>query len=260
MDYTSIVYEKKEHVAFVILNRPEKLNALNNHLLNELSDVFTVIAHDDEIYAAIITGKDEKSFAAGADINELNQLNVLSGKKFTELGQTVFNQIENLGKPVIAAINGYALGGGCELALACHIRVASENAVLGQPEINLGTIPSYGGTQRLPKLINCGRALEYILTGDCIPAKEAYRIGLVNKLCKPEEVLQEAEKIASKIVTKGQVAVKMSMKAVLSGFNLPAKEGQHVEASLFAVCCGTEDFREATSAFLEKRQPVFKNK
>ncbi|NLT50229.1 MAG: enoyl-CoA hydratase [Ignavibacteria bacterium] len=260
MNYTSIIYEKKEHTAFVILNRPDKLNALDNHLLNELKDVFTVIAHDDEIYTVIITGKDERSFAAGADINELNQLNVLSGKKITELGQTVFNQIENLGKPVIAAINGYALGGGCELALACHIRVASENAVFGQPEINLGTIPAYGGTQRLAKLINCGRALEYILTGDCIPAQEAYRIGLVNKLCNPEDVLTEAEKIANKIVSKGQVAVKMSLKAVLSGFNLPPNEGQHVEASLFAVCCGTEDFKEGTSAFLEKRQPVFKNK
>lgn len=260
MNYETISVEKKDHYTILTLNRPDKLNALNNQTLTELKEALTAVQHDDSVYILIITGSGEKAFAAGADIEELNKLNVLSGKKFTEFGQSVFNQIENLGKPVIAAVNGYALGGGCELALACHIRLAAENAKFGQPEVNLGIIPAYGGTQRLTRLINPGRALQYILTGEIIDAEEAHRVGLVNKICKPGNLLFEAKKMAETIIGKGQIAVKMSLKAVLSGSELTLKDGQHVEASLFAVCCGTSDFKEGTGAFLEKRKPDFRNK
>jgi enoyl-CoA hydratase len=260
MDYSTIILDKKDNIAVLTLNRPEKLNALNNQTLIEMKDALTSVQHDDKIYVLIITGSGKKAFAAGADIEELNKLNVLSGKKFTELGQSVFSQIENLGKPVIAAVNGYALGGGCELALACHIRLAAEGVKFGQPEVNLGIIPAYGGTQRLSKLINKGRALEYILTSEMITVEEAFRIGLVNRIFSENELLPEAIKMGQKIASKGQVAVKMCLKAIVTGNELSLKEGQHIEASLFAVLCGTEDFKEGTGAFLEKRQPVFHNK
>ena len=260
MDFQNILFEVKNSIAQITINRPDKLNALNDATIEELDRVFTAIANDDSVNVVIITGAGQKAFVAGADISELNKLSLLKGKQFAEKGQKVFSKIENLGKPVIAAVNGFALGGGCELALACHIRLASENAKFGQPEVNLGIIPGYGGTQRLAKLVNTGRALEYILTGDMIDAQEAYRVGLVNHVYEPEELLQKAWEMAEKIASKGQIAVRMATKAVVSSGELNKTEGMNLEASLFAICCGSEDFKEGTTAFLEKRKPVFKNK
>ncbi len=259
MDYKNILFEEKKSIAIVTINRPEKLNALNYQTMVELKDVFEKIKNSETVKVVIITGAGEKAFVAGADISELNKLDVVSGKEFAEFGQAVFTGIEKLGKPVIAAVNGFALGGGCELSLACTIRLASGNAKFGQPEVNLGIIPGYGGTQRLARLINSGRALEYILTGNMMNAEEAYRIGLVNHVYTQENLLEEAEKLAMKIISKGQVAIKMSLNAVNSVDELSENEGLNYEASLFAVCCGTEDFKEGTSAFLEKRKPEFKS-
>jgi enoyl-CoA hydratase len=260
MNYNTLLYSINNNIGLVTINRPDKLNALNHEVLDELRKLFGEIKNDPDVAAVILTGSGKKAFVAGADISELNKLDVLSGKEFAEYGQEVFNEIESLGKPVIGAINGYALGGGCELALACHIRLAGENAKFGQPEVNLGIIPGYGGTQRLPRLINSGRALEMILTGDMIDAQEAYRIGLVNKLYPDEELLSKAQEFAEKISSKGHVALKMALKAVVSSDELSEKEGLHFEASLFAVCCGSDDFKEGTSAFLEKRKPEFTGK
>jgi enoyl-CoA hydratase len=227
--------------------------------MDELKKAFTEINSTDEVYVVILTGSGEKAFVAGADIKELNQLDMISGKEFAEKGQDVFNTIENLKKPVIAAVNGFALGGGSEIALACHIRLASENAKFGQPEVNLGIIPGYGGTQRLTRLINSGRAMEYILTGDMIDAAEAYRIGLVNHVYPLKELMNKAMEMANKIISKGQNAIRLAIKAVNITDEISGREGQNYEASLFALCCGTEDFKEGTSAFLEKRKPAFKN-
>ncbi len=260
MELKNLLLEIKDNIAVVAVNRPDKLNALNKDTVLELRSVFKELRSNDNIFVIILTGSGEKAFVAGADIKELNQLDVLSAKKFSERGQEVFNYIENMNKPVIAAVNGFALGGGCELALACHIRLASENAKFGQPEVNLGIIPGYGGTQRLARLINSGRAMEYILTGDMIDANEAFRLGLVNHVYPQSELLIKAMEMAQKIVSKGQQAVRFAIKAVNVVDQVSAKEGQNYEASLFALCCGTEDFKEGTSAFLEKRKPDFKNK
>lgn len=260
MKFNNLLFEIESNTAIININRPEKLNALNSETLAELKTAFTSVKNDEHVNCVIITGSGEKAFVAGADISELNNLDLLSGKEFAEAGQEVFNIIENLGKPVIAAVNGYALGGGCELALACHIRLAAENAKFGQPEVNLGVIPGYGGTQRLARLINTGRAMEMILTADMIDAKEAYRIGLANKIYPQDEILMEAKKLAGKINNKGPVAVRMAVKAVVSCDELSEKEGQHLEAGLFAVCCGTDDFKEGTGAFLNKRSPEFTGK
>ncbi len=259
MNYQNIIFEEKNEIAIITLNRPDKLNALNYQLMVELKSAIEHIRNSIEIKAVIITGAGEKAFVAGADISELNQLDVVSGKEFAEFGQAIFTEIEMLGKPVIAAVNGFALGGGCELSLACNIRLASENAKFGQPEVNLGIIPGYGGTQRLARLINTGRALEYILSGNMMDSAEAYRIGLVNHVYPQEQLMFEAEKLASKIIAKGQFAVKMSLNAVTSTNQLSEQDGLKYEASLFALCCGTDDFKEGTSAFLEKRKPEFKN-
>jgi enoyl-CoA hydratase len=260
MDLNNLLYTTADGIATVTINRPEKLNALNSETMVELQTVFTDIKKDDSINLAILTGSGEKAFVAGADISELNKLNVISGKEFAEKGQVVFDLIENLEKPVIAAVNGFALGGGCELALACHMRVASENAKFGQPEVNLGVIPGYGGTQRLARLINKGRALEMILTGDMVDVHEAYRLGIVNYVVPQNELMEKVNKIALKISSKGQVAIRMAVKAVVSTEELSQQAGQHLEASLFGVCCGSEDFKEGTSAFLEKRKPKFEGK
>jgi enoyl-CoA hydratase len=260
MDYRNILFEVKNKIAFLTINRPDKLNALNNETLNELNSCFDSINNNNEINVVILTGAGEKAFVAGADISELNKLNEKTGKIFTDFGQSVFNKIENLNKPVIAAVNGFALGGGCELAMACHIRLASEKAKFGQPEVNLGIIPGYGGTQRLARLINTGRAAELILIGDIIDANEAQRIGLVNKVYKPEELITKAVELAEKISTKGQIAIELSLKAIVSTNNLSKTDGLKFEAELFGKCCSTEDFKEGTSAFLEKRKPEFKKK
>ncbi|MHB8929997.1 MAG: enoyl-CoA hydratase-related protein [Melioribacteraceae bacterium] len=259
MEYKNILLTVKEKTAFVTINRPDKLNALNNATLDELKHCFNAIKNDNAVNVVIITGAGEKAFIAGADISELNKLNTVEGKIFSEKGQEVFNLIEKLGKPVIAVVNGFALGGGCELALACHIRIASEKAKFGQPEVNLGIIPGYGGTQRLTRLINSGRSSEMILTGDLIDSHEALRIGLVNKVFSSEEIMSKAIEMAEKISTKGQIAVRMALRAIVSCKDTSESEGQNLESSLFAICCGTEDFKEGTLAFLEKRKPNFKN-
>ncbi len=260
MNYQNLLIDIKDKIATVTINRPEKMNALNSQTLIELKSAFTEINSNDEINVVILTGSGEKAFVAGADISELNKLDMISGKEFSEKGQEVFNIIENLNKPVIAAVNGFALGGGCEIALACHIRLASENAKFGQPEVTLGIIPGYGGTQRLARLINSGRAMEYILTGDMIDANEAYRIGLVNHVYPQNLLMENAINMAKKIISKGQNAIRLAIKAVNIVDEISSKDGQNFEASLFAICCGTEDFKEGTSSFLEKRKPSFKNR
>ena len=260
MAYETLIVEKKENIAIVTINRPKVLNALNATVIEELEKAFSEIKNDPEVGAVILTGAGEKAFVAGADISGLVDLNALEGKKFAEKGQEVFNLIENLGKPVIAAINGYALGGGCELAMACHIRIASENAKLGQPEVNLGIIPGYGGTQRLPRLIGKGRAMELILTGRMVDANEAYQIGLVNKVVPQDKLLEEAINMAKTILSKGPLAVKYAMEAVNRGLEVSLEEGLKIEADLFGICCATEDKTEGTKAFLEKRKPNFQGK
>lgn len=260
MEFQNLLLEKKDNVAIVKINRPDKLNALNSTTMNELKQLFNSLKNDDSISVVILTGTGEKAFVAGADISEINKLDMISGKAFSEKGQEVFYLIENLDKPVIAAVNGFALGGGCELALACHIRLASDNAKFGQPEVNLGIIPGYGGTQRLTRLINSGRSAEYIFTGDLISADEAFRIGLVNHIYPQAELLNKALEMASKIAAKAQHAVRLALKAINITDQVSDSEGQKYEASLFAVCCGTEDFKEGTNAFLEKRKADFKNK
>ncbi len=259
MNYNNILFEVKNKIGFVTFNRPDKLNALNYATITEMQDCFTAIKNDEGINVVIVTGAGEKAFVAGADISELNKLDESTGKKFSENGQAVFNLIENLGKPVIAAVNGFALGGGCELALSCHIRFANEKAKFGQPEVNLGIIPGYGGTQRLTRLINSGRAAELILTGDLIDANEALRIGLVNKIYSSEELMSKATEFAEKISSKGQIAVRKALLAIVSCDELSESDGLNYEANLFAEGCGSEDFKEGTSAFLEKRKPNFKN-
>ena len=260
MNYKNILFIIKNNVALVTINRPDKLNALNGDTINELDDVFSSIKNNPDVFVVVVTGSGEKAFVAGADISELNKLDVLSAKEFSEKGNMVYRKIEDLEKPVIAAVNGFALGGGCELALACHIRTASENAKFGQPEVNLGIIPGYGGTQRLARIVNSARALEMILTGDMVSAEEAYRIGLVNKVYPQTELLNSTLDLANKIISKGQQAIRLALKAVKATDNLSLVEGLNYEASLFALVCGTEDFKEGTAAFLEKRKPQFKHR
>jgi enoyl-CoA hydratase len=260
MNYKNLLVDTKGKIAIVKINRPDKLNALNFETLSELQAVFNELKTNPEVFVVILTGNGEKAFVAGADILELNKLDSLEGKKFAEFGQKVFSSIENFDKPVIAAVNGFALGGGCELALSCHIRIASENAKFGQPEVNLGIIPGYGGTQRLTRLVNSGRAMEIILTGDMVDAKEALSIGLVNKVYPITELMNKTFEMAAKISSKGQQAIRFAMKAVRAVNEVSLSQGLNVEASLFALCCGTEDFKEGTNAFLEKRKPSFKNK
>ena len=260
MSYQSLKLEFFNRTAIVFIDRPDKLNALNSSVMLELKSCFTELKNNEDVYVVIITGSGDKAFVAGADISELNKLNMLSAKEYVEKGQAVFNLIENMNKPVVAAVNGFALGGGCELALSCHIRLASENAKFGQPEINLGLIPGYGGTQRLTRLINSGRAMELILTGDIIDAGEALRLGLVNKVYPLADLLNKAKELADKIASKGQYAVKQAVKAINICDEVSGSEGLNFEASLFSLCCGTDDFKEGTLAFLEKRKSAFKNK
>ncbi len=260
MDFKTLLYSIKNHIGTITINRPDKLNALNAQAKKELKQLLLEIKFNDSIDVVIITGAGEKAFVAGTDIGELKALNGQTGKEFSLMGQEVFDLIENLGKPVIAAINGYALGGGCELALACHIRIASENAKFGQPEVNLGIIPGYGGTQRLARLIGRGAAMEIILTGNPIDANEALRLGLVNRVVPLSDLLAAATTIAEAITSKGQIAIRMALKAVNMTQEATLSDGQLLEASLFGVCCDTEDFKEGTAAFLEKRKPGFKSK
>ena len=256
--FSTILISSSRRIATITINRPDKLNALNAQTKAELRQAFEQVKSDASIDAVVITGAGEKAFVAGTDIGELTALDAKTGKSFSEKGQILFRFIENLGKPVIAAVNGYALGGGMELALACHIRIASENAKFGQPEVNLGVIPGYGGTQRLARLIGKGRAMEMILTGDPIDAQEALRIGLVNKVVPTSDLMKTAEALAQKILSKGPLAVRVGLKAVNITDEANLTDGQALEASLFGLCCDSEDFKEGTAAFLQKRKPVFK--
>lgn len=260
MQYQSLKLELNNKKAVVYINRPDKLNALNSVVISELEHCFNELASNDNVYVIILTGSGEKAFVAGADISELSKLNIIGAKVYAEKGQAVLNLIENLNKPVIAAVNGFALGGGCELALSCHIRLASENAKFGQPEVNLGLIPGFGGTQRLTRLLTSGKAMELILTGDIIDAGEALRLGLVNYVYSLSDLLIKANELADKIASKSQYAVKQTIKAVNICDEVSESEGLKFEASLFSLCCGTDDFKEGTSAFLEKRKPSFINK
>lgn len=260
MGYENIKLEKKEGIGYVTLNRPERLNALNDKTVEELYQAFKELKEDEEVGVVIVTGAGEKAFVAGADINEIAALAPVAGREQARRGQALLDFIEDLGKPVFAAVNGYALGGGCELAMACTIRVASDNARLGQPEVNLGVMPGYAGTQRLPRLVGQGRALELILTGRMVDAAEALRIGLVNKVVPQAELIKSCEEMARTIMAKGPLAIRFCLAAVNAGRNMPLAEAQEYEATLFGVLCATEDKQEGTRAFLEKRQPKFKGK
>lgn len=257
MAYQTLLVDTSERICTVTVNRPDKLNALNATAKAELKDLFESLTSDPGVDVVILTGAGEKAFVAGTDIGELTSLNTASGTQFAAGGQGVLSRIEGLGKPVIAAVNGYALGGGCELALACHIRIASENARFGQPEVNLGAIPGYGGTQRLPRLIGEGKAMEMILTGDYVDAQEALRIGLVNTVVPAAELMATSRALALKIASKSQVAVRLSLQAVHASQETHLDDGLDMETGLFGAACGSEDFVEGTRAFLEKRKPKF---
>ncbi len=256
----NIKFEKRDQIAYVTVNRPDKLNALNMATMEELRSAFHTIKGADDIRVVIFTGAGEKAFIAGADINELAKHNPVEAKEYTHRGQSVLNLIENCGKPVIACINGFALGGGCEIAMACTMRLASENAKLGQPEVKLGIIPGYGGTQRLPRLVGKGLAMQLVLAGEQITAQEALRIGLVNEVVPQGELISRAEAIAKKIIANAPLAVQYAMEAVNKGMEMTLAEGLFLEATLFGVCCATEDKKEGTTAFLEKRAAQFKGK
>ncbi len=260
MTFENILFEKKNGIGYVTVNRPKALNALNMATMEELRTAFTDIQLDASVRAAILTGAGEKAFVAGADIHELAQQDAVSGKAFAHRGQSVLDLIENLGKPVIACIHGFALGGGCELALACTLRLASENAKLGQPEVKLGIIPGYGGSQRLPRLVGKGMAMQLVLTGEMISAQEALRIGLVNEVLPAADLLARAEAIVAKIAANAPLAVQFAMEAVNRGMEMPLAEGLFLEATLFAASCATADKQEGTSAFLEKRAARFQGK
>ena len=260
MKFDTLLLETTARVATLTINRPDKLNALNAQCKKELRDAFSLLKSDPVVDIVIITGAGEKSFVAGTDIAEMKGLDAASGKEFASLGQSTFDAIQHLGKPVIAAVNGYALGGGCELALACHIRIASENARFGQPEVNLGIIPGYGGTQRLPRTVGIAKAAEMILTGSQIDANEALRTGLVSKVVPLAEILPTARTIAATITGKGPLAVRMALKAINASMETPLSEGLNVEASLFGELCATRDAQEGVTAFLEKRKPAFVGK
>jgi len=256
----NVLYEKKGSIAYVTLNRPKVLNALNTKTWQNLRTAFEAARDDDEVRGVILTGAGDKAFIAGADINELAQLTAVEGERSSSFGQAVLNLVENLGKPVIAAINGFALGGGCETAMACTIRIASETAKFGQPEVKLGILPGGGGTQRLPRLVGKGRALQLILTGEMITAQEACRIGLVNEVVPIANVIPRAEAILRQIFFNAPLAVKYSLEAVNKGLETSQTEGLSLEASFFGLCSGTEDKKEGTSAFLEKRAAKFQGR
>jgi enoyl-CoA hydratase/carnithine racemase len=258
--FDNILVEREAGVATLTVNRPKVLNALNAQTLDEVRRAVLAFRQDEEVRAVIVTGAGDKSFVAGADIDELSVQTPTSGRDHALSGQHVLDLVENLGKPVIAAINGYALGGGCELAMACTIRIAADTAKLGQPEINLGIIPGFGGTQRLARLVGRGRALELLLTGDQISAVEAYRIGLVNRVVAPGELMPEARKLAQTLAAKAPIAVRYIIDAVNSGQQMPLADAQVFEATLFGLVSSTDDMREGTRAFLAKRKAEFRGK
>ena len=257
MTYQTLLYSVSHHVATITLNRPEVLNALNSQVFDELEDIFTDMDRNSAVRVLLITGAGEKAFAAGADINELARTDAATGEQMALRGQSVFSLIENCGKPVIALINGFALGGGCELALACTLRLAADTAKLGQPEIKLGVLPGFGGTQRLPRLVGQARALRLLLTGDMISAENAVRIGLVDEVHPAAELLAFGHALATKIAAAAPLAIAGTMEAVHRGAHIHLHEGLRVEAELFGQLCATEDKAEGTAAFLAKRAAYF---
>jgi enoyl-CoA hydratase len=258
MHLETLLLDVADRIATVTVNRPETLNALNAVAKRELAEVFRALRTDPGVDVVILTGAGEKAFVAGTDIRELQALDHEGGTKFAAGGQDVFDRIEGLGKPVIAAVNGFALGGGCELALACHLRIAADSARFGQPEVSLGVIPGYGGTQRLPRAVGRARAMEMILTGAMIDAQEALRIGLVNAVVPRGELPGAARAMAATIASKAQPAVRLALKAVSLSADTTQADGMQREAELFGDACDTNDFREGVAAFLEKRKPVFR--
>jgi len=258
--FQNLLYEKKGAIAYLILNRPKVLNALNQAVFAELKAAFEDVRDDAAVRGVILTGSGDKAFAAGADISEMSTSTGVQAEESTRHAQAVTELIENLGKPVIAAVNGFALGGGCELAMACTIRIAAETAKFGQPEVKLGIMPGAGGTQRLPRLIGKGRALQLILSGEIISAQEAYRIGLVNEVVPSANLISRSEAILNQINSNGPLGVKYSIDAVNKGLDGSVSEGLLIEASLFGICAGSEDKKEGTSAFLAKRAPNFQGR
>ena len=249
----TVLYEKKDAIAYVTVNRPKVLNALNRQTWTDLRTAFEEARDDADVRGVILTGAGEKAFIAGADISELAHVTAVEAERSSSFGQAVLNLIENLGKPVIAAVNGFALGGGCETAMACTIRIAAENAKFGQPEVKLGLVPGGGGTQRLPRLVGKGRALQLILSAEIIDATEAHRIGLVNEIVPAAELIPRAETILKQIFANAPIAVQYSLEAVNKGLETSQAEGLSLEASFFGICAATEDKKEGTTAFLEKR-------
>jgi enoyl-CoA hydratase/carnithine racemase len=260
MDYRNLRVEKREGVAVLTVNRPDKLNALNDETMAELDAAFAALGADPEVRGVILTGAGEKAFVAGADISELATQSPVDGQERSRRGQEILDRIENLDKPVVAAVNGFALGGGCELAMACHVRVAAEGARLGTPEVRLGLMCGYAGTQRLPRLVGKGRALEMLLTGEPIDAQEAHRIGLVNRVVPKDRLLAESEALLRKMLGNGPLSLRFTMRAVRAGLEMPFPEAQYLEATLFGLICTTEDMKEGTRAFLEKRAAKFQGK
>ena len=258
--YQTLIYEKKEKIGVLTINRPDRMNAISNELTSELKKFLDEIENDDELRVLVITGAGDKAFVAGADINELVDRDALIGRRVSRQRQEIFSRIENLHVPAIAAINGYALGGGLELALACSIRVCSDKAQFGAPEVKLGIIPGDGGTQRLPRLVGLGRAMELILTGDFIDAEEAYRIGLVNKIVPHEQLMEKAMELAKKIASRPPLAVRYAKETVNRSLEGSTVSGFALESFLHALSCTTEDKKEGVSAFLEKRKGKFKGR
>ncbi|MGI9181058.1 MAG: enoyl-CoA hydratase-related protein [Longimicrobiaceae bacterium] len=259
-EFSNLQLEVQEGIATLSVNRPDKLNALNEQTIRELADAVDEIAGNDEVRGVILTGVGQKAFVAGADIGELAKMGPIDGIQVSRLGQRVFRQIELSRKPVIAAVNGFALGGGCELALACHLRIASENGKFGLPEVKLGIIPGYGGTLRLPRIVGKGRALELILTGEMIDAQEAHRIGLVNRVASQEELPGEARKLMETILRNGPIALALAIECTTRGLEMSVDDGLALESNLFGLLAATEDMREGMTAFLEKRRAEFRGR
>jgi enoyl-CoA hydratase len=259
-EFRNLKIEIEDRIALLTLNQPEVLNALNQRTMEELEEAFQERLSQDDVGAVIVTGAGDKAFAAGADIKELAALDPLEARAKSRQGHRILEVIEGFSKPVIAAINGFCLGGGCELALACHIRIAAQSAQIGLPEVKLGLIPGYGGTQRLPRLVGKGKAMEMVLSGESVDAQEAQRIGLVNGVVSLKDLIPRCRRLAAGILANGPLAVRYCIEAINGGLDMPLQEATRLEASLFGLCCATQDMKEGTRAFIEKKKPQFKGR